>query len=116
MSLENRIKIRKKGRNHGEVFTHSEVVTYLLDEVGYIESLNLSEVKILEPAAGDGAFVKEILYRLFKSAKTYGFCFRDALIKNITAIELNQENFKRLIYTLREFLWELDCINDEESL
>ena len=42
---------RKNGRNHGEVFTNKNVVQFILDEVGYSSDLNLSSIKILEPAS-----------------------------------------------------------------
>jgi predicted helicase len=46
----------KTGRNHGVVFTNSNVVSFILDEVDYRHDLNLSNIRILEPAAGNGSF------------------------------------------------------------
>ncbi len=56
---------RKNGRKHGEIFTDRTVVQYILDEVSYCSSKDLRNVKILEPAAGKGAFAKEIIKRTF---------------------------------------------------
>jgi predicted helicase len=53
--LSDKIK-RKTGRNHGVVFTSSNVVSFILDEVDYRHDINLHNIRILEPAAGNGSF------------------------------------------------------------
>lgn len=88
--------VRKNGRNHGEVFTQRNVVQYILDEAGYISFNNLSEVSILEPASGKGAFAHEIIRRLFESSKKYKFSFLDALINNVRLLELDPSACKAL--------------------
>jgi len=99
--IKERIK-RTSGRNHGEVFTHKCVVDYLLDEVNYKSHLNLSSVKILEPAAGAGSFAREILKRLFDSSLLYGFSFIEALESNICFVELSKINYTELIFQLNK--------------
>lgn len=87
---------RKNGRNDGEVFTDRNVVQYILDEVGYVSSKNLSKHNILEPAAGKGAFAQEIINRLFESSRKHKFSFLDALINNVRLVELDGIAYKAL--------------------
>jgi len=87
--------IRKSGRKHGEVFTNLSVVKFILDEVDYIDSRDLRNVKILEPASGKGAFATEIIQRLFVSSQRFGFEFENAL-QNIFIVELDSGNFTAL--------------------
>lgn len=91
---------RKNGRNHGEVFTNKNVIQYILDEVGYISSKDLSNIKILEPASGKGAFAKEIIKRLFQSSTTYQFSFSKALLENIQLVELDLFAFSELVISV----------------
>ena len=49
------------------VYTQPSVARRILDAVGWTEDVDLSEMKLLEPAAGDGAFVKEAAARLVNS-------------------------------------------------
>lgn len=87
MSSVKEIIKRKNGRNHGEVFTKKNVVLYILDEVNYNSSEDLRNVKILEPASGNGAFAVEIIKRLYKSSLLYEFSFIDALESNVRLVE-----------------------------
>lgn len=87
---------RKNGRNHGEVFTNKNAIQYILDEVGYSSSKDLRHIKIIEPAAGKGAFANEIIKRLFQSSINYKFSFSDALIVNVQFIELDLTVFSEL--------------------
>lgn len=91
---------RKNGRKHGEVFTEKNAVQYILDEVGYSSSKDLRNVKILEPAAGKGAFAKEIIKRLFQSSVNYKFSFDKALIENVRLIELDLNAFSELVVSI----------------
>ena len=87
---------RKSGRQHGEVFTNLEIVHFILDEVGYCSDIDLSNVKILEPAAGDGVFAIEIIKRLKDSSSNFGFDFLKSLNNNISFIELDIDSFRNL--------------------
>lgn len=98
---------RKNGRKHGEVFTNMNVVQFILDEVGYSSDLNLKEIKILEPASGIGAFVTEILKRLYKSSITFKFSFIDSILNNLTFVELDKTAFLILIKKIDEFVFLL---------
>ncbi|MCK5537102.1 MAG: Eco57I restriction-modification methylase domain-containing protein [Bacteroidales bacterium] len=87
---------RKNGRNHGEVFTKLNVVKYILDEVGYLPSENLKNMRILEPASGQGAFAIEIINRLVESSLNFGFDFIIALNQNIQLVEIDKLSFENL--------------------
>ena len=73
----NRLKygLRTSGSQHGDVFTSPEVVSYMLDKVNYSGDLDLSHVRITEPACGEGEFVVEIAKRIIHSSKQFNFAF-----------------------------------------
>lgn len=96
MNSSLRIALRESGRPHGEVFTGHEIIAYLLDEVGYMESRDLSKTSILEPSAGKGDIALGIIRRLYSSACTYGFDFMEALLANVRLVELDPSNFEKL--------------------
>lgn len=54
------------------VYTRDSVVCMILDAVGWSPDVDLSDKRILEPAAGDGAFVVEIAHRLLESLSSRG--------------------------------------------
>jgi len=47
----------------GKVYTHSFIVTKILDDVGFVDESILGK-KILDPACGDGSFLKEVVKRI----------------------------------------------------
>ncbi len=51
------------------VFTDAGVVRHALDAIGWTDSSDLSGCRLLEPAAGDGAFVTEAARRLIRSMR-----------------------------------------------
>lgn len=87
--------LRKKGKKHGVVMTKIEVVCTMLDLVGYTTDKDLSAIKIIEPAAGNGVFVFEILKRLHTSSLNFCFNFADAL-SNVKLFEIDTESASRL--------------------
>ncbi len=95
---------RKTGRNHGVVYTKSNVVNYILDEVGYRYDKNLENIRILEPAAGNGSFALEIIRRLLYSSRKFQFNFIDAFKRNIRFIEIDTDSYFQLIDTINNFL------------
>lgn len=107
---------RKNGRKHGEVFTQQNVVKYILDEVNYISSMNLENIKILEPASGQGAFAIEIIKRLFYSSKNYNFDFIKSINENIRFVELDNsscENLKtNILQTIKNLGFTTNEINE----
>lgn len=110
--------VRKNGRGLGEVFTNRNVIEFLLDEVGYISSRDLSQVRILEPAVGTGAFAKEILKRLYSSSRLYNFSFSEAIIANIKLFEVEIATFSQLRIEVQEYINGLlqDNLSDYSSI
>lgn len=54
---------------YGEVFTRRWVVDAMLDLVGYTPDRNLSELRVVEPSIGSGAFFLPLVERLLTSAR-----------------------------------------------
>lgn len=63
MKSERLIKSSQRVKDHGEVFTPHRVVTLMLDQPEIKRALNSLTATFLEPAAGEGAFLTEILSR-----------------------------------------------------
>lgn len=87
--------LRANGNQHGIVLTKNEVVVNMLDFIGYNPSLNLCDVRVTEPAAGNGAFALEIIKRLYTSSKTFDFSFLDSL-SNLSFFEIDEEKASEL--------------------
>ena len=72
------------------VYTKPDVVARILDAVGWRSSKNLSKMRLLEPAAGDGAFVVEAARRLVAACVRYRVELRISLLADrIRAYELH---------------------------
>ena len=93
-SSNNRYGLRRSGGQHGDVFTSPEVVSYMLDLVGYTADKDLSKVKILEPSCGEGEFVLEIVRRLRDSSRRFGFDFGKALLDNVFAYDIDEKKIE----------------------
>lgn len=107
--------LRTNGFEHGTVYTSPLLVNFMLDSAGYVSSTDLSRTRILEPAAGDGAFLIEILDRLHKSAELFHFDFI-ASLQNIKAYELDSEVASNLRQTVKALCNELDYQVDDALL
>ncbi|MBF2735938.1 MAG: SAM-dependent DNA methyltransferase [Betaproteobacteria bacterium AqS2] len=82
-----------KAKDLGQVFTPEWIVELILDKVGYAGKRAL-EASILEPSAGDGAFLAAIAERYIKAAKRAGWSGRKTaagLARDITGIEIDGE-------------------------
>ena len=97
---------RSNGNQHGLVLTKPIVVDTMLDKVDYVASRDLSSVKILEPAAGDGAFAISIISRLYESSKNFDFSFQKAL-SNISLFEIDEAMSATLKNRISEQLKDL---------
>lgn len=78
---------------HGRcgVYTKPEVVCRILDAIGWRANANLSQACLLEPAAGDGAFVVEAIRRLIVSFVRLGIELRvPTLLRRIVGYELHE--------------------------
>ena len=82
--------VRSNGKKHGLVLTKPIVVETMLDRVGYTQHHDLRDIKVIEPAAGDGAFAIQLIQRLYQSSLRFGFSFQKAL-SNLTFFELDDE-------------------------
>lgn len=69
MSEEQLIKSKKRVQQHGEVFTPKKIVNLMLDQEELQENLRDLESTFLEPSAGEGAFLTEILRRKLNVAR-----------------------------------------------
>ena len=105
---------RSNGNQHGLVLTKPIVVDTMLDKVDYVASRDLSSVKIVEPAAGDGAFAISIISRLYESSRNFDFSFQKAL-SNISLFEIDEAMSATLKNRISEQLKDLSH-NLPESL
>lgn len=60
-AYEKIIKSKKRIQNHGEVFTPKRIVNKMLDLPNIREACQNLTFTFLEPAAGEGAFLVEVL-------------------------------------------------------
>jgi 16S rRNA G966 N2-methylase RsmD len=106
---------RSNGKAHGVVNTKSEVVSKMLDLVGYISTNNLSEIKVLEPSAGLGAFAVEVLKRLYESSENFNFNFEESL-QNIHLCELDEDIASQLIHNIQSYLNSKKIISTKKNI
>ncbi len=97
---------RSNGNLHGLVITKPVVVNKMLDLVGYVAENDLSLIRIIEPAAGDGAFASSIVNRLYKSSLIHGFDLEIAL-SNLSFFELDPVNADLLKSRIENILYPL---------
>ena len=103
MSKERLIKSNRRVREHGEVFTPHQVVMTMLDQPEINAALNSLTATFLEPAAGEGAFLTEVLSRKLNLASSVGDSIDDfeqnALIAltSLYGIELLVDNTELLV-------------------
>lgn len=69
MTQETIIKSKTRVQLHGEVFTPKRIVKKMLDSPGIKEETQKLDSTFLEPAAGEGAFLLEILRRKLQLVK-----------------------------------------------
>lgn len=78
------------------VYTRPEIVTQILDAVGWTQNSKLFDARLLEPAAGNGAFVVEAAKRVIASCRRYGVGPRFGTLKNcINSFELHRAEATR---------------------
>jgi adenine-specific DNA-methyltransferase len=88
------------------IYTSPRVVCRILDAIGWREQADLSRSYLLEPAAGDGAFIVEAARRLVAALLHHGIRPNTVnLLHRITAFELHPRESRvarlRLVATLR---------------
>jgi adenine-specific DNA-methyltransferase len=78
------------------IYTKSAVVRQILDAVGWMDKFDLSHFRLLEPTAGDGAFVSEAARRLVISCRKRGFAPKFSKIKDcIRAFEIHPREARK---------------------
>lgn len=99
---------RSNGKKHGLVLTKPSVVKKMLELVNYHQSQDLREVKIVEPAAGDGAFVIPIINTLYESSKKHNFSFKSSL-QNLKFFEIDDQMYDHLLVNVKSRLTQIGC-------
>ncbi|WP_371773135.1 Eco57I restriction-modification methylase domain-containing protein [Streptomyces sp. NBC_01438] len=79
---------------HGEVFTRRWVVDLALDLLGYTADKDLTEVRLVEPACGAGAFLVAIASRISSSCRAHDRPITDSL-SAVRALDLLDRNVLR---------------------
>ncbi len=88
----------------GAVFTRPEVVSAILDLTGYVSTLALHRLRLLEPSFGGGEFLLAAVDRLLTAYRQAGGRLADAgheLVDSIRAVELHRESFDSSAQLLR---------------
>lgn len=103
MSRERLIKSSHRVKNHGEVFTPKNIVNLILEQPEIFEKVKDISATFLEPSAGEGAFIVEIIRRrieicntISKTQKEFDFNCLLAL-STIYGIELLEDNIEMLV-------------------
>lgn len=86
---------RSSGKEHGVVHTKPEVVSKMLDLVGYKSNIDLRRITVVEPSAGEGAFALPIVERLFKSSEIFSFDFEKSL-SNLNFFDIDEKSLRVL--------------------
>lgn len=91
---------------HGQVFTKPHIVDLILDLCGYTSDRDLSQLRLLDPGCGDGAFVCEAARRLLDSMPPSNVDL-ESISDCLCAVEkdaaLAMRTTERLAGLLREF-------------
>lgn len=96
---------------HGEVFTRAWVVELILDLLGYTAEKDLSDLRLVEPACGGGAFLAVVASRISASCRRHDRPITDA-VTAVRAFDLLGRNVERsrslVVEGLRQDGWDLD--------
>lgn len=95
-------------KGNGQVFTPSEIVKLMLDEVGYT-SENVLGKTIMEPSFGNGAFIIEIVSRIIKESEIRGKTAEETkqiIEQSVYGIEQDEGLYNEAIERLNNLLTE----------
>lgn len=105
---ENLIKSAERVKEHGEVFTPQKIVKMMIDQPEIAAKANDLYAKFLEPSAGEGAFLTELLTRKLKVALKQSKDAREfgtnCLIglSSLYGIELLEDNVEVLVMNMND--------------
>lgn len=100
------IKSVDRVKDIGEVFTPKKTVDFMLDQPEVKEKVNSLTATFLEPSAGEGAFLVEILKRKLLYAKSLANTEKDLqnrflqVLSTLYGIELMEDNVKMLVINM----------------
>ncbi len=120
--MEKIIKSQTRVKEHGEVFTPAGIVNRMLAIPGIKEKVNTLTSTFLEPAAGEGAFLTEILKKKLLVAKkvsnTISEYEENSLIalSSLYGIELLEDNVKILTMNMFSVFYHeyMHVLNDNK--
>lgn len=105
---EKLIKSADRVKDHGEVFTPKRIVDLMLDQPEITAKVNDLHATFLEPSAGEGAFLTELLSRKMKvalrqsqDAKTFSVNCLIGLA-SLYGIELLEDNVETLVMNMND--------------
>jgi len=101
----------KSAPKDGVVYTQAWMVNLVLDLAGYLPEKRLADFVALEPSAGDGAFLSEMVRRLLASCQRHGFPLENAA-GALQAFELDPKAAERAVRVVCETLEELKVSSD----
>lgn len=106
MKQEKIIKSTDRVKNIGEVFTPKKIVNFMLNQPEITEKINDLNATFLEPSAGEGAFLVEILKRKLVIAKKQSKSIKEMqnnfllALSSLYGIELMEDNIEMLVMNM----------------
>ncbi|MBY0123190.1 N-6 DNA methylase [Bacillus sp. S/N-304-OC-R1] len=107
------IKSKKRIQNHGEVFTPKRIVNKMLDLPNIREACQNLTSTFLEPAAGEGAFLVEVLDRKMKMVvKNHGGDltryenYSLLALSTLYGVELLEDNSQKCVMNMYQVYYE----------
>ena len=107
--FKNNIEKDEVLKSNAEVFTPTEVVTYMIDSVESSLGHKITfDNRILEPSAGEGAFILSIIKRMYDNSVLINWNENKIYI-SILAFEINIKLVEKLRYSVIRLLLNLGC-------
>lgn len=106
MEKETIVKSNQRVKDHGEVFTPKRIVHAMLDQSGIREAAENLTSTFLEPSAGEGAFLIELLRRKTSAAVRLSATHKELGenmlhgLSTLYGIELLEDNMELLVMNL----------------
>ncbi len=94
----------------GEFYTPDEVITYILDAVGYTSSNEIESKFLLDPACGSGSFLVEALRRLIGRYETKGLNLKDPTVAKTVLDEVASRIYGLDINPFACFIAEMNIL------